>query len=361
MTNVQVDAERPYQVTISNGCLGQASEYATGARAAVIHPAVMSDTAAHLAGLIEQNGSEVTLIEVPPSESAKSVAILSRCWDALAEFGMTRSDVVIGVGGGSTTDLAGFVAATWLRGVRYVSVPTTVLAMVDAAVGGKTGVNIPAGKNLVGAFHEPVAVLCDLDLIGALPAAEVSSGLAEVIKCGFIADPRILDLVEQDPADAQDVSSLRFAELVRRAVQVKATVVSDDLREATSRAGRIGRESLNYGHTLGHAIEAESGFEVRHGEAISIGMVFAAEFSRRILGLDPAVVQRHRDILSSVALPVRTTLNDWDRLRSRMSLDKKSRGSTLRLIGLSDVARVELVSDPAEAELEASFAEVAAG
>nr|WP_231979789.1 3-dehydroquinate synthase family protein [Tessaracoccus coleopterorum] len=203
--------------------------------------------------------------------------------------------------GGTTTDLAGFVAASWLRGVAYVSVPTSVLGMVDAAVGGKTGINLAAGKNLVGAFYEPRAVLCDLALLDSLPTAEVASGLAEVVKCGFIADPAILDLATADLTDCLDVTGDRFAELVTRAIRVKATVVAADLTERTSSGDRVGREALNYGHTLGHAIEKHAGFSWRHGQAISVGMAWMARVSRDLLGLDGATVDLHDHLLGASA------------------------------------------------------------
>ena len=198
----------------------------------------------------------------------------ARLWSRLAAHGVTRSDAIVGVGGGATTDLAGFVAATWLRGVRLVLVPTTLLGIADAAVGGKTAIDIPEGKNLVGAFHPPAGVLADLAALETLPRAEYVSGLAEVIKAGFIADPVILDLIEADPAGAAVPHGPHARELVERAVRMKAEVVSADLREA----GR--REILNYGHTLGHAIERVEGYRIRHGEAVAIGMVYAAELAR---------------------------------------------------------------------------------
>ena len=348
MAVVEVAAEQPYQVRIGPGVLAGLGELAHGARrVAVIHPGVMADRARALARQLGED-VQVSCIEVPEGEDAKTGEVLLRCWDELAAAGLTRSDVVVGLGGGATTDLAGFVAASWLRGVGYISVPTTVLAMVDAAVGGKTGINISAGKNLVGAFHEPRGVLCDLDLLLGLPEREVSSGLAEVVKCGFIADERILELVEQDPAEARDVTSVRFADLVRRAIAVKAATVSADLREATSSGDRVGREALNYGHTLGHAIEAAQHFTWRHGEAISIGMVFAAELSHRLAGLSGEDVARHRRLLSLVGLPTAYKAAEWPQLRATMSLDKKARGNALRMVGLHGMGQVTIIDAPAE-------------
>ena len=218
--------------------------------------------------------------QVPEGEAAKDIAVAGQLWSRLAAHRMTRSDAIVGVGGGATTDLAGFVAASWLRGVRLVLLPTTLLAVTDAAIGGKTAVNIPEGKNLVGAFYTPAGVLADLAVLESLPQPEYVSGLAEVIKAGFIADPVILDLIEADPEGAVVPHGRYARELVERAVRMKAEVVSADLREA----GR--REILNYGHTLGHAIERVEGYRLRHGDAVAIGMVYAAELARLAGRLD---------------------------------------------------------------------------
>src|SRR4051812_32743587 len=217
---------------------------------------------------------DVMVLPIPDGERAKKAAVAVSCWEALGEAGFTRSDALVTFGGGATTDVGGFVAATWLRGVRVVHVPTTLLGMVDAAVGGKTGINTTAGKNLVGAFHEPAGVLCDLDLLATLPEPELRSGLGEVVKCGFIADPEILGIVEAARPGELTAGSPVLGELVERAVRVKADVVVDDLRESGGREGGPGREVLNYGHTMGHAIEQASGYTLRHGEVVAIGCVF---------------------------------------------------------------------------------------
>jgi 3-dehydroquinate synthase len=258
----------------------------------------------------------------------------------------------VGVGGGATTDLAGFVAATWLRGVRVVLVPTTLLAITDAAVGGKTAVNTPDGKNLVGAFHQPAGVLADLAVLESLPAAEYVSGLAEVIKAGFIADPVILDLVEADPGGAVVPHGAHARELVERAVAIKAEVVTKDMREA----GR--REILNYGHTLGHAIERVEGYRIRHGEAVSIGMVYAAELAALAGRLDTGAVHRHRRVLAGVGLPTSYLPGAWPALRESMAVDKKARGAVLRFIVLDGLGKPGILADPAEELLEQAYAEV---
>ncbi|CAI9409998.1 3-dehydroquinate synthase [Aestuariimicrobium sp. T2.26MG-19.2B] len=354
--SLEVNAERPYRVEIGPGVSARLAELVgSAARVAIVHPESLTTRAATLTRDLEAGGRRVLPLLVPTGEQAKFADVLVSCWEQLAEAGFTRSDVVVGLGGGATTDLAGFVAASWLRGVGYVAMPTSVLGMVDAAVGGKTGINLPAGKNLVGAFWEPLGVICDLDTLVDLPPAEVVNGLAEVIKCGFIADPGILDLVEADPREALDPTSEVLAELITRGIAVKARTVSSDLREQTSVGASVGREALNYGHTLGHAIEKAEHFGWRHGEAISVGMVFAAELSARTLGLDESTLARHRAVLASVGLPIGYTGADWAELRAAMSLDKKTRGSALRFVGLPEVGRVQIIDAPDEALLAECF------
>jgi 3-dehydroquinate synthase len=298
---------------------------------------------------------DVVALPVPAGERAKTAEVTASCWEALGRAGFTRSDAVVAVGGGATTDLGGFVAATWLRGVRVVHVPTTLLGMVDAAVGGKTGINTAAGKNLVGAFHEPAGVLCDLALLDTLPEAELRSGLGEVVKCGFVADPQILRVVETASPDdlAPDAPALR--ELVERAVRVKAAVVSGDLRESRGDDAEPGREVLNYGHTMGHAVEQASDYALRHGEAVAIGCVFAAELARAAGLLDDDVADRHRPAFDRLGLPTGWDGASYDDLRARMSVDKKARGSTLRFVVLDDLAHPRILADPSEDHLRAAY------
>ena len=357
---VEVAAERPYQVVIGHGLHDRIPALVgDGARrAAVLHPPTMIEAAERIVHALAAAGTEPVRIDVPDGEAAKTAQVAARCWSVLGTAGFTRSDAIVGLGGGATTDLAGFVAATWLRGVRYVAVPTSLLAMVDAAVGGKTGINTPEGKNLVGAFHEPAGVLCDLDTLAGLPVPELRSGLAEVVKCGFIADPEILTLVEADPAAALDPAGEVVAELVRRAVQVKAEVVSADLREATSVGTQIGREALNYGHTFGHAIEQHEHYRWRHGEAVSAGMVFVAELARHAGLIDDALAARHRAILASLKLPTSYRAGTFEALRALMAVDKKSRGTTLRFVVLHGLARPAILAGPAPELLEAAYADI---
>jgi 3-dehydroquinate synthase len=250
-----------------------------------------------------------------------------------------RNDAVIGIGGGSTTDLAGFVAATWLRGVRSILIPTTLLGMVDAAIGGKTGVNTAEGKNLVGVFHLPHKVIIDLDTLGSLPRNELVAGMAEVVKYGFIADPYILEAIESDPA-AIDSSSDLFADLISRSVSIKERITTEDFRESGE------REILNYGHTLGHAIELVERYKWRHGAAISIGMVFAAELALLSGQLSEKVVERHRSIFTQLGLPISYRADRWDQLLANMRRDKKARAGSLRFVILQDIAKPTMLNAP---------------
>lgn len=350
---VDVAAERPYQVLIGRGAPALLPQFLEDvARVAILYPPALADRIPELTAGLE---SQLVTIELPDSEAAKTPEILAQCWDRLAEAGFTRSDAVVGFGGGTTTDLAGFVAATWLRGVRYVALPTTLLGMVDAAVGGKTGVNLSAGKNLAGVFYEPYTVICDIGYLETLPPADLRAGMAEVLKCGFIADPLILAGFEEDPVGALQAGSKLQWELIRRAIAVKAKVVSADLRERTSSGGDIGREILNYGHTFGHAVEQHEHYTRRHGEAVSIGMVFAAEVAHRLGLIDDALLSRHREVLRTAGLPVSYPDQDWAGLRAAMSLDKKTRGTTLRLVLLTGLGRATIVADTAEDVLADSY------
>ncbi len=356
---VRVAGAAPYDVVIGRGVLDRLPDLLGPhvRRVALVRtPDVAVDLSAHLGGY------DVLDLPVPDGEAAKSAHVVAQCWERLGEAGFTRSDAVVTVGGGATTDVGGFIAATWLRGVRVVHVPTSLLAMVDAAVGGKTGIDTGAGKNLVGAFHEPAGVLCDLDVLATLPREELISGLGEVIKCGFIADPAILDLIEADPAAALDPASAELAELVERSITVKAQVVAVDLKETGGADGHPGREALNYGHTLAHAIEKVSRYSVRHGEAVALGMVFVAALARRADLLDEATAARHTAILEAVGLPTSApealAESSFDDLLAVMRVDKKARGATLRFVVLEALAKPVVFSGPSEDLLRESYAEL---
>lgn len=358
-TRITVRGAQPYDVVIGTGLLGDLAGLvalpaagATAERVAIIHPPTLRSTAEAVRDDLKAQGLDAHVVEVPDGEDAKTVPVAAFCWDVLGQIGMTRSDVVVGLGGGATTDLAGWVAAGWLRGVRVIQVPTTLAGMVDAAVGGKTGVNIERGKNLVGAFHPPAGVLCDLATLATLPVHDYVAGLAEVVKCGFIADPVILDLIEADPVAAARAGNPAERELIERSVAVKADVVGEDLTEQ----GR--REILNYGHTLGHAIERAERYRWRHGAAVSIGLVYAAELSRALGRLDDATADRHRLVLTSLGLPVTYRGQAFEPLLESMRIDKKARGNRIRFVILDGLARPGRVDDPDPAILAAAFSEV---
>ncbi|HET9945870.1 MAG TPA: 3-dehydroquinate synthase [Actinomycetes bacterium] len=349
-TRVRVAGERAYDVVVGRGTTGELTDLVGGRaeRALLVHSLALADLVPAIERALLGAGLEVTRAVVPDGEAAKTSEVAAGLWAVLGRRGFTRTDVVVGVGGGATTDLTGFVAATWLRGVPAVLVPTTLLGMVDAAVGGKTAIDTAEGKNLVGAFHPPAGVLCDLDTLRTLPRAELVSGMAEVVKTGFVGDPRILELVEADPVAALDPAGEVLPQLVERSVRFKAGVVSRDLRESGD------REVLNYGHTLGHAIEKVEHFRRRHGEAVSVGLVYAAELAAAVGRLGPDVVARHRSVLSAVGLPT-TYDGPWPDLLAAMRLDKKARGSVLRFVVLDGVGRPGRLEGPDDDLLAATY------
>ena len=348
------DGTPPYHVLVGTDLLAGLPGLLPGAeQVALLYPRVLARRAAEAEKVLGRAGMRCCSLEVPDGEAAKTLGVAGSCWDALGRAGFTRSDAVVGLGGGATTDLAGWVAAAWLRGVRVVQVPTTLLGMVDAAVGGKSAINVEAGKNLVGAFQPPTAVLCDLDALATLPRADYVAGLAEIVKAGFIADPVILTLIEIDPAMASTPTGTSTRELVERAIRVKAEVVTADLRETGTRA------HLNYGHTLGHAIEKVERFRWRHGDAVSVGLVFAAELSRITRRLDVGTVDRHRAVLTSLGLPTTYPRAAWPQLLDAMRVDKKARGNELRFVVLDGLAKPAILAGPDPQVLAAAFEAVA--
>ncbi len=313
----------------------------------IVHPQALSATAEAIRERLAVQGFEAILAEVPNGEDAKRIEVAAFCWGIMGQADFHRNDAVIGLGGGATTDLAGFVAATWLRGVRSVLIPTTLLGMVDAAVGGKTGVNTSEGKNLVGAFHLPHRVIIDLDTLETLPKNDLIAGMAEVAKYGFISDPWILDALE-DPR-ALDPKSDLIEELVKRSVAIKERVTEADFKESGE------REYLNYGHTLGHAIEHAERYKWRHGAAISIGMVFAAELSMLSGKLSEADLERHRKVLGGLGLPLSYRADRWDQLLATMQRDKKARSGALRFVVLDQIGKPSILSAPTPELLFTAF------
>jgi 3-dehydroquinate synthetase len=324
-----------YPVRIGTGLLDRLDEllppFPGAEAAAVVASRPLAAVAERVGRALERRGLAVHRLEVPAGEDAKRLEVVAGLYERLAAVPTRRADPVLAVGGGATTDVAGFAAATWLRGVPLVNLPTTVLGMVDAAVGGKTGVDLPAGKNLVGAFHQPVAVVADLDTLAGLPAAEIRSGLAEVAKAGLAGDPALAEALARaaGPATAGDPGAL--APLVEGAVRVKAAAVgADEHEEAGERS--VGRLMLNYGHTLGHALERLAGYRgVRHGEAISLGMVFAARVAERTGLAGPGLAAGHVELLAALGLPVGGARLDPDEVLAAMATDKKHRRG-LRLV-----------------------------
>ncbi|MGG5174284.1 3-dehydroquinate synthase [Pseudarthrobacter sp. J1763] len=357
-TVIKVTGAQPsenYDVVVGRGLLAHLPELLTQRvkRVLVIHPRALRITGDAVREDLERQGYTAVTAEIPDAEEGKHIQVAAFCWQVLGQNDFTRSDAIVSVGGGAVSDVTGFVAATWLRGVKVIHMPTSLLGMVDASVGGKTGINTAEGKNLVGSFHPPAGVLVDLDTLQTLPKNELISGLAEVVKCGFIADPEILNLIEAHPNEVMDPSSEVLRELIERAISVKAEVVSEDLKES----GR--REILNYGHTLGHAIELVERYSWRHGAAVSVGMMFAAELARSVGRLSDKDADRHRSILELLGLPVSYRKDRWAGLLDGMRRDKKARGDLLRFVVLDGVGRPGILDVPDTSLLFAAYQEIA--
>jgi 3-dehydroquinate synthase len=346
VTIITVNAERTYQVRLTQSWREDLASICEGrTRVAVI---VSETNAPDLTALMTLD-FELHVFQVPDAENGKSIATLNKLWNWLGAAGFTRSDVVIGIGGGAVTDLAGFAAASWLRGLDWVAVPTSLAGMVDASVGGKTGINSDYGKNLIGAFHSPIAVLIDTNFLSTLSDRDIAAGMAEVIKCGFIADPEILEIAGSHSVDTLRQNPDAIAGLIRRAVMVKAQVVSSDFKES------FAREALNYGHTLGHAVEIFSKYQLRHGEAVSIGLVYAAELASARGLISQAELDMHRTILSAYGLPITYDRQAWQKIAPLLALDKKTRGDTIRFVALNGIGTTVRLEDLTSAELDAAY------
>lgn len=353
MAEITVVAEHEYKVRITGDWRGDLSPLATKrSRVAVIYPATMAGAMPNFAF----GSAEVVALEVPDGEAGKSPTVLNYLLNKLGENGFTRSDLVVAIGGGTVTDLAGFAAASWLRGIDWIAIPTTLAGMVDAAVGGKTGINSPYGKNLIGAFHSPISVIIDPSWLTTLSDRDFAAGLAEVIKCGFIDDVEILKLLEKESTSSIRKNSALVVNLIERSVATKAKVVSADFKESEL------REILNYGHTFGHAIERVSDYSIRHGEAVAIGMVFVAELAASRGLITEELVRNHRETLKSVGLPTSLSniagSSNWDALYSAISLDKKSRGNSIRFVVLNEIGVCGRIEGVTEEELKATYERV---
>lgn len=335
---------------IGRGLLNEISGSLDGVKKVlIVHPEPLSKTAETLKDELSSKGFEALIATVPAAEDAKRVEVAAFCWGIMGQADFQRNDAVIGLGGGSTTDLSGFVASTWLRGIRSVLIPTTLLGMVDAAVGGKTGINTSEGKNLVGTFYQPHKIFIDLDTLQTLPKNELVAGMAEVIKYGFIEDTQILDLIEGSPEKAIDPNSDLFHDLIARSVAIKERVTDSDFRESGL------REFLNYGHTLGHAIEHAERYKWRHGAAISIGMVFAAELAMLSGRLSEKEVERHRSLFRTLGLPVSYSAEKWPQLLATMKKDKKGRAGMLRFVVLDGIGKPGILEAPTDELLFTAF------
>ncbi len=319
MKTITVKAEHNYPVQVGVNSLQEVD------RIAKLHNKILVVVPKSLLLKLRINLKKYEVFVTPDGEAQKNTQVLQRLWDNCAALGIQRGDALISIGGGATSDLVGFAAATWLRGVNWYAFPTSLAAMVDASVGGKTGINAKSGKNLIGSFYSPKEVLIDLKFVDSLSRRDFSAGMAEVIKCGFIADYKILNLVQDEHLDIEQI--------VYRAVKVKSDVVSKDFKESKL------REILNYGHTLGHAIEKDSNYKMRHGEAVSVGMVFSAELSSELAGLSSDAVLLHRELSNLYDLPISYPSRRWPYLLKLIGKDKKTKGSSLRFIGISKIGK----------------------
>src|ERR1700742_699513 len=354
---VRVAVDPPYPVVIGyglfEGLLDELNELLSSRhRVAILHQPVLAETAEAIRAYLADQGVDAHRIEIPDAEAGKELPVVGFIWEVLGRIGIGRKDALVSLGGGAATDVAGFPAANWLRGVYIVHVPTTLLGMVDGAIGGKTGINTDAGKNLVGAFHQPLGVLVDLATLETLPRNEIVAGMAEVVKAGFIADPVILDLIEADSEAALEPKGDVLPELIRRAVTVKAEVVAADEKESQL------REILNYGHTLAHAIERRERYQWRHGAAVSVGLVFAAELAPLPGRLDDDTAGRHPTVRPSRGLPVSYDPDALPQLLEYMAGDKKTRAGVLRFVVLDGLAKPGRLEGPDTSLLAAAYPEV---
>ena len=346
MKTLEVDlGNRSYPIYIGTGLIDQPSLFSACEKASSVF--IVSNTtvaplyAARLTKTLETFGKTVRTITLPDGEAYKDWKNLQLIFDDLLKFGADRQTILLALGGGVIGDMTGFAAASFMRGIRFIQVPTTLLAQVDSSVGGKTGINHPQGKNMIGAFHQPVAVIADLNTLKTLPPRELSAGLAEVIKHGAIADAQFLDWIEVNAAAllACDTSAMGYA--VLRSCEIKSAVVSADEREGGIRA------TLNFGHTFGHAIEAGMGYgEWLHGEAVGCGMVMGADLSCRLNHISKADVERLTKIIQSVNLPTVPPKFGADRYLELMQVDKKTEGGQIRYVLLEKIGKAQIKSVP---------------
>jgi 3-dehydroquinate synthase len=343
---IHVSADREYDVLIDADFITSLADLSSNRTRVAV---VFSESMKNRIPTFESGDTEFFYLPIPDGEAGKSSSVLTQAWNWLGAAGFTRADLIVGIGGGAVTDFAGYLAASWLRGVDWVAIPTTVAGMVDAAVGGKTGINSDYGKNLIGAFHSPIAVIIDPAWLDSLSDRDFSAGLAEVVKCGFIRDVKILDLIAGKSVEDIRKSRETTVELIERSVAVKAHVVSGDFKES------FDREILNYGHTFGHAVELLSKYSLRHGECVSIGMAYIAYLSEELSLISPELCSLHIETLKTLGLPVSYQGAEWPELHAAMKLDKKTRGNLLRFVVITEIGKTQRLENPIESALQAAY------
>jgi 3-dehydroquinate synthase len=351
--SVHVDlGPRSYQISIGTGILEKVGSLVTSC-CPTQHAVVVTDEnveqphAMTIATSLQEAGLQTDLVVLPSGESTKSIEMAERLWQKCLEVEVSRKSIIVAVGGGVVGDLAGFIAATYARGLRFLQIPTTLLAQVDSSVGGKVGINLPGAKNMVGAFWQPAAVLIDTATLDTLPAREYRAGLAEVVKYGVILDEEFFEYLERGESNIQQRHPSVLIDIIERSCQLKAKIVAEDEREETGL-----RAVLNYGHTFAHAFEAVTGYrELLHGEAVSIGMLCASRLAERLGRFDRAGTERQATLLAKLGLPVTVPTVEHPNILKAFRSDKKAEGNNLRFILPSRIGSVELVEhiDPEDA------------
>jgi 3-dehydroquinate synthase len=350
-----------YAIVVEAGALGQVGErlraLGVGRRAALLSDAtIMRLHGGAVTASLEAAGFTVTVIEVPEGESAKTLAIAEHCWDRLLAAGLDRSSTVLGLGGGAVGDLAGFVSATYMRGTHFVTLPTTVLAQVDASVGGKTAIDHPKAKNLIGAFHQPRLVIVDPGVVRTLSEREFRSGVAEIVKHGIVLERAYFDEVERDAAPLLDRRLDVLERIIGGSCRLKASVIERDPEEKSDL-----RFALNYGHTIGHALEAVTGYtRWTHGEAVALGIVAEAHLAQRLGLAEATTVAQQERLLDRLGLPVRASEVDPDAVLTAITHDKKARDGRVPFVLAPRLGDFRVVYDVPPAEVRAVLRDLAA-
>jgi len=352
---------RSYTIVVESGALDAVGErlraLGVGRQAALVtDAAIMRLHGATVAGSLTRAGFAVTVVEVPEGEAAKTLAVAEHCWDRLLAAGLDRSSTVLGLGGGAVGDLAGFIAATYMRGMNFVTLPTTVLAQVDASIGGKTAIDHPKAKNLIGAFHQPRLVVVDPSVVRTLPERDFRSGLAEIVKHGIVLEQPYFEEVERDAAALLARRLDVLERIIGGSCRLKASVIERDPEEKSDL-----RFALNYGHTIGHALEAVTGYERwTHGEAVSLGIAAEARLARRLQLTDDATVARQERLLSGLGLPIHAGAIDVEAVLTAMTHDKKARDGRVPFVLAPRLGEFRVVYDVPPAEIRSALREVTA-